>query len=359
MGIDLGDIVVKRPSDMGAFQGRRIAFDAWNILYQFLSAIRQGDGTPLRDAQGRTTSHLAGILNRMANVVAAGVRPVWVFDGEPHPLKRETLMGRTLRRDQAETDYAAAVEAGDMERARSKAQQTSRMTPEMATQAQALLRALGIPVVQAPRDGEAQAAWMCQEGLVDAVCSQDFDALLYGTPLLVRNLTVTGRRKQPGRQVWSQVHPETIGLQESLEALGMGREALVDVALLVGTDFHPGVKGIGAKKAVQLVKKAGGLEPLLERLAGDPGSADSAVERAIVEQHEALAERDTVRRIFLQPEHTADGIDAADITPSRPDAAAVRALLVDEHGFLPERVDTALVKFGAAAKPSQQSLFDF
>lgn len=355
MGIDLGDVVVKRPTSVAAWKGRRVAFDAWNILYQFLSAIRQPDGTPLKDRQGRVTSHLAGILYRMGNLVEAGVKPVWVFDGEPHPLKRETLAARSARRSQAEEDYASAIEAGDMETARSKAQQTSRMTPDMAAQAMALLRALGIPVVEAPGEGEAQAAWMCQEGRVDAVVSQDFDALLFGAPLVVRNLTITGRRKLPGKQVWVDVTPEEILLADSLAGLELDREGLVDVALLVGTDFHPGVKGIGAKKAVALVKKHGGLEPLLERLAADPDSAATAVERAILEQHEALAERDTVRRLFLEPRH----VDV-EVSGGGPDGDAVRALMVEEHGFSAERVEASLKRFGAAqAKAAQTGLFDF
>ncbi|MEK6975387.1 MAG: flap endonuclease-1 [Candidatus Thermoplasmatota archaeon] len=365
MGIDLGDVVVKRPVTFAEYAGKHVAFDAWNILYQFLASIRQPDGTPLMDKEGRVTSHLAGILYRTGNLVEAGIKPVFVFDGPPHPLKAETLAGRSMRKEQAERDLgeartaiAAAREAGDdeaeaagVERARTKAQQTSRLTVPMVEQAQEVLRALGIPVVQAPGEGEAQAAWMCQQGLVHAACSQDYDAVLFGTPRLVRHLAVTGRRKLPGKQVWVDVQPEEIALDASLASAGLTREQLIDVALLVGTDFHPGIHGIGPKKAVAVIKKEGNLESLIDRLAANPSSADSAVERAILEQHAALADRDEVRRIFLQPAHADPG--AIDLKPA--DADAIHNIMVGRHGFSAERVDAALSKFNAARKKAGQT----
>jgi flap endonuclease-1 len=370
VGIDLGDIVVRRPAAMADYAGKRVAFDAWNVLYQFLSSIRAPDGTPLKDAEGRVTSHLAGALYRTANLVEAGIRPAFVFDGEPHPLKRETLAGRAARKVEAEAHRALAEadrdaaraegdEAGAEEaegRMRTKAQQTSRLDLPMVQETMALFRALGVPVLQAPGEGEAQGAWMARQGLVHAVCSQDYDAVLFGAPRLVRNLSVVGRRKLPGKQVWVDAQPEEIGLEESLAASGLTRERLVDVALLVGTDFHPGIRGIGSKKALALVKKEGSLEALLDRLAANPSSASSAVERAILEQHEALADRDAVRRIFLEPAHVA--VDPGDLEMRAPDPPAVRRLMVDGHGFSPERVDTALERFGAARKKTgQKTLF--
>jgi flap endonuclease-1 len=237
VGIDLSDVVVKRPVTLTEYSGKRIAFDAWNILYQFLASIRQPDGTPLKDKEGNITSHLAGILYRTANLVEAGIQPVFVFDGEPHPLKANTLAERGARKREAQAAYESALEAGDLETARTKAQQTSRLTLPMVQQAQQLLEALGIPVVQAPGEGEAQAAWMCQQGLVHAACSQDYDSVLFGAPRLVRHMATGGRRKLPGKQVWVDVAPEEIDLQQSLAALELSRQQLVDVALLVGTDF--------------------------------------------------------------------------------------------------------------------------
>lgn len=356
MGIDLGDVVVKHETSLKEWAGKRVAFDAWNILYQFLSNIRQPDGTPLKDRQGRTTSHLAGILYRTSNLVEAGIKPVFVFDGTPHFLKRETLAARSARRDAAGAEYEQAVAAGDTEKAFTKAQQTSRMTSEMAEEAMELLRALGIPVVRAPGEGEAQAAWMAAHGQVDAVASQDFDTLLFGSPILLRNLTLSGRRKLPGKQVWVEVKPERIQLEESLEAMQLSRDQLIDAALLVGTDFHPGIKGIGPKKALAIVQKDGNLETLLDRLSADPEAAKTAAERAILEQQAALAERETVRTIFANLEHAED----VDLQPPKLDRDAVHRIMVAEHDFSPERVDGALKRFEAGlGKATQKGLFEF
>lgn len=352
MGIDLADVVVRNAVPMSHFSGQRVAIDGWNVLYQFLASIRGPDGTPLMDTEGRITSHLAGLLNRTGSLVEAGIKPIFVFDGTPHQLKGETLAARSARKVEAQAQFEQAIESGDLETARTKAQQTSRLTVPMVEQAQGLLRALGIPVVQAPSEGEAQAAWMCQNELADATVSQDFDALLFGTPILARHLATGGRRKMPGKQVWAEVTPEEIPLQASLAAMGLTREQLVDAALLVGTDFHPGIKGIGAKKAIPVIKAEGSLEALLARLEKE--TPKSALERSIVEQRDALTDREEVRRIFLQPAHN----DCGPQTLTDPDPAKVREIMVERHGFNPERVATAIEKYVAARKKkTQQRLF--
>ncbi len=356
MGIDLGAVVTKHPVQPKHYAGQWVAFDAWNILYQFLSSIRQPDGTPLKDRDGRVTSHLAGALYRTANLVEAGIKPVFVFDGQPHPLKTETLMARAARKEAAQEQYEEAVAAGDLETARTKASQTSRLTSTMAEEAMTLLRALGIPVIQAPGEGEAHAAALCAAGVVHASCSQDFDSLLFGAPRLVRNLAVTGRRKLPGKQVWVDISPEEIRLDECLRDLDLTREQLVDAALLVGTDFNPGIKGIGPKKAIQIIGKEGDLDTVLDRLAADPGSADRAWERALLDADQALRDREAIRGIFLRTPEVGD----VDLRLDRPDADAVLSFMVDQHAFSKQRVEGALDRFGAArGKAAQQSLFDF
>lgn len=391
MGIDLGDIVVRHPRTMADFAGKRLAFDAWNILYQFLSSIRGPDGSPLTDREGRITSHLQGLLTRTGNLVEAGIKPVFVFDGTPHRLKSETLAQRSARKEKAQGEYEEAMAAGDLATARTKAQQTSRLTPPMVQTAQELLQALGIPVVQAPGEGEAQATWMAQQGIVDGVVSQDYDAILFGAPILVRNLGVGGRRKLPGKQVWVDSPPDEMSLQETQRHAAcegrpappegtpdaktrwgpgcsvrdpatkwaeerhhaMTREQLVDAAILVGTDFNAGIKGIGTLRAVELIREAGSLEALLARLEKD--GAQSAVERYILEQKENLDVRNEVRAIFLDPAH-ADV--KADLSLRPPDAARVREIMVTRHGFNAERVDAALAKYQAAkGKQAQQRLF--
>jgi flap endonuclease-1 len=352
VGVDLGDVAVKRPADWAELSGRTVVVDAYNALYQFLATIRQADGTPLLDEQGRVTSHLNGLFNRTANLVGAGILPVYVFDGIPHALKRATIELRSQVKERARAAYEAALKAGDLATARSKAQQTSSLTGPMVQQAKRLLGLLGLPVVDAPSEGEAQASWMVQRGQAYAVASQDYDAILFGAPRLLRNLSVTGRRKLPGRSAWVEVQPEQIALAETLDALRLSREQLIDAALLIGTDYNPGVGGIGPKTGLELVREHGSLEALLEKAE----TAQGAVWRKLRDGQDGLGEFETVRNLFLHP-HVAD-VPAP--VPGRLDEAGVRSMLVEDHRFNPERVESALAKYRVVkAQREQRSLGDW
>ncbi len=336
MGIILSDIVTPEPRVLEDFAGKVLAIDAFNTLYQFLAIIRQPDGTPLMDREGRVTSHLSGLIYRLSNFVAAGIQPVFVFDGEPPRLKARTIHERVEVKVRAEREWKEAVEIDDLATARTKAMQTSRLTHEMVDQSKRLLGLLGIPVVQAPGEGEAQASAMARAGSAYAAASQDYDSLLFGSPRLVKNLAITGRRKLPRKDVYVDVQPEEIGLEATLASLGLTREQLVDMALLIGTDFNEGVKGIGPKKALALIKKHGSLEPALAELKVD------------------IESKDEVRKIFLEPRVVAD----AKAEFRDPDLDGVRTMLCDEFAFSRDRIDQALAKFTAARGQQKQKSLD-
>ncbi|MEM4258867.1 MAG: flap endonuclease-1 [Candidatus Thermoplasmatota archaeon] len=342
MGVDLGDLFQRKTCAFEDFRDKIIVIDAYNVLHQFLASIRQRDGTPLKDAQGRITSHLSGLLYRTANLVDVKIRPVYVFDGKPHPLKAKVIEQRTKRRLLAEQEWEAALERGDMEVAKSKAQQTSRVTAEILEQSKELLTALGIPYIQAPSEGEAQASYMVRQNKAYAVGSQDFDCLLFGAPLLVQNLTSSEKRKLPGKQAYVTVHPRMIQLELGLKTLGITQEQLIDIAILIGTDFNDGVKGFGPKKSLQLIKKTGCLE------------------RALSEIHDAnlpsLEEITMLRELFLHPEVTDDYV----VSWSKPDTARVLNMLCDEHQFSKDRVEPLLSKFSVLdCTAKQKQLFEF
>jgi flap endonuclease-1 len=343
MGVDLKELFPKEQCAFEDFRDRVIVIDAYNVLHQFLSSIRQRDGTPLKDAQGRITSHLSGLLYRTANLVAAKIRPVYVFDGAPHPLKARTIQQRRERKEQAEREWKEALEKGDLEKAKSKAQQTSRVTSEIIEQSKQLLEALGIPHLQAPSEGEAQASYMVKKGDAYAVGSQDFDCLLFGSPILIRNLTSSEKRKLPNKQAYITVHPECIHLEPGLQKLGISQGQLVDIAILLGTDFNEGVKGYGPKKSLQLLQKQGNLETALETI---PGS----------EQKPSSDEIAAVRRIFLEPTITQDYL----LQWSKPDPSAVIHILCDEHQFSRKRIEPILENFSSLNQlTKQKNLFDF
>ncbi len=327
MGVNLSPIVEATPIELTDLRGKTVAIDAYNTIFQFLSIIRQPDGKPLMDDQGRVTSHLSGLLYRTANLIENGIEPSFVFDGKPNELKTGTIEERIARREKATIEYQQALEEGDMKRAFSKAQQTSRMTPEILETSKEFLRLLGIPVIQAPSDGEAQAAYMCRKGSVYATASQDFDSILFGAPILVRNLTISGRRKMPGKNVYKTVTPEVIDSARMLESLGITIEQLVDVCIMIGTDFNPGISGIGPKKGLKLIQKHGTLENVIEAQGYDiPGYED-------------------VREIFLNGPKSDDYQVKADTM----DRDGVISLMT-EHGFSEDRVKTVLNKIETSRK---------
>lgn len=334
MGVDIADIVPSDQKKLEDFKGRTVAIDAFNAIYQFLAIIRQPDGTPLRDSRGRTTSHLSGLIYRNANLLQMGIRPVYVFDGEPPKLKSATIEARTAARKTAEKEWKEALAVGDLERARTKASASSRLRTEMVEQSKELLTLLGIPHIQAPCEGEAQASDMTRRGDVWAAASQDFDSLLFGAPRLLRNLTISGRRRGTRGRV--EAIPELVLLETTLETLQMTREQLVDMALLVGTDFNNGIKGIGPKKALALIKKHGDIEATCE------------TEGFEIENIQAIKD------IFLNPVV----LDSYEIEWSEPDERGTISYLRDEFDFSENRVKRALQKITEGRSLSDQKSLD-
>ncbi len=255
MGVDLSKIVIKHEVNINELSNKVIVIDAYNWLYQFLSVIRQPDGTPLMDSKGRITSHLSGLFYRTAKLLEAGIKPCYVFDGKPSPLKI-VIKDRLKRKEKAMKEYKEALEKGDYARALSKASQTSHLTIEMVNEAKDLLKAMGVPFVDAPQEGEAQASHMVIKGDAYAVATQDYDALLFGAPLIIRNLSITGKRRFNG--FYKIIKPELIKLSEVLEQNKLTREELILLGILLGTDYNPGgVKGIGIVKGLKLIREWG------------------------------------------------------------------------------------------------------
>ncbi len=338
MGVAIGSIINSEDISMGELEDRVVAIDAYNIIYQFLASIRQSDGKPLVDSQGRVTSHLSGLLFRNANMLETGIKLVYVFDGKPDMMKEGTLEKRKERKLKAEQEYRDALKEGDLERARTKAQQTSRMSNDILESSDRILKLMGIPVVYAPAEGESQAAYMTLKGDAWACGSQDFDSLLCGSPRLVRNLTVTGKRKLPGRNEYKEVTPEMIILEEVLDELGITREQLVDIAIMCGTDYNQGIKGIGPKRGLEYIKKHGDLEGVLE------------------ERDEAVNNYDEIRKLFLEPKIA----EHYELNFQSPQLEELKEFLIKEHDFTRERIRTVLDKLSTVADDKKQSkLFSF
>lgn len=340
MGCNLRDLATAHPCELTDFAGERVGVDAFLVAYQFLTTIRargEGeDGGPLRDDAGNPVSHLMGFLDRSTTMVAAGIDPVFIFDGRPHELKFDTLAGRKARKESAKEKWSAAVEEEDWKTAQKLGAQVVEFRPEMVAEVQEMFDALGIAWVEAPMEAEGAAAVRCAQGELAGVASQDWDTLLYGSPVMVRNLLSHGTRKF-GRPV----RAERIYLQELLEEHGLTHEQLVDLGIMIGTDFHPGIKGIGPKTGLKLIREHGTIE-----------------EVCAVKDKEVPERLDEVRQLFLAHPTGDDPLPAARMA----DEPLLRELLQEGRQFSDRRIQRALDRLsevGRVRQAGQTSLFDF
>jgi len=254
MGLQITDIVPKKEIEISDLRGKTIAVDAFNVIYQFLSTIRQPDGTPLQDSKGRITSHLSGLFYRNIHLLQNGIKLVYVFDGKHPELKRKTHEKRQEAKDISREKYEEAVKAEDIGGMGKYSRSLVRLDEEKINESKELLKAMGIAVVQAPGEGEAQASYICKKGEVYAVASQDYDCLLFETPLLIQNLTLAKKRKTVSGYV--EIKPQLIELKNVIGELEINQEQLITIGVLSGTDYNPGgILGIGPKKALKLVKE--------------------------------------------------------------------------------------------------------
>jgi flap endonuclease-1 len=255
MGVKLADLAEYKAVNFDFFKNKTVAIDFSNMCYQFLSSIRSGDGNPLMDSKGNVTSHLVGINSRIPRLLAYGIRPVFIFDGKPPELKTKERENRNKRKLEAEKKLKKARKKEDSEAVIRYSKQIVRVTPEIIDSSKKLLDAFGLPYVQAPQEADAQGAYLCREGKVYCVASSDFDNLLFGSPRMVTNLTLSPKRRTTsGTYVPNEL--KMYELRKTLEGIGLTQEQLITLGVLVGTDYNPGgIHGIGPKKALKLVKE--------------------------------------------------------------------------------------------------------
>jgi flap endonuclease-1 len=338
MGLQIGDIVPRKAIEFSQMKGKILAVDASNIIYQFLSTIRQPDGTPLQDKKGNITSHLSGLFYRNIALLEEGLKLIYVFDGEMPALKRKTIEKRLETKAEARAKYEEAMSEEDIEKMKRYSQQLARLTPEIKKESMELLEALGIQVVQAPSEAEAQASYMARKQVAWACASQDYDSLLFGTPRLLQNLTLARKRKTVSGFVY--ISPEMIELEHVLNSLQINLDQLICLGILSGTDYNPGgVRGIGPKKALELVRKY--KEPVL--------IFRSVEDKIKLQEQEGKGfDWQEIFPLFKKP-------DVKDIKVDFPklNEAKVKKILLS-HDFSEERIDSALSKLNAAREQQKQ-----
>ena len=336
MGLNLKELVVREKTTLESFSSKIIAVDAYNAIYQFLASIRGPDGLQLSDSEGRITSHLSGLLYRNINFLSLGIKPVYVFDGKPPSLKTAEIERRKQIKKDATVKYEKAIAEGNMEDARKFAQQTTSMKDGMVKESKQILSYFGIPYIDAPSEGEATAAHLTNTGQAYASASQDFDSILCGAKRLIRNFTNSGRRKIPNRNTYVEIEPEIIETQKTLDSLGITREQLVDIGILIGTDFNPnGFDRIGPKTALKMIKQHLRLEDIPQ----------------IQEQLQEI-DYEQIRKIFLNPVVA----DVDEIVFGNVDYEGMTNYLVKERSFSEDRVQSSLNRLKKALEKKSHNL---
>jgi len=339
MGVAFKDLITSTEIELDFLKNKIIVMDAYNILYQFLTTIRGVDGALLKDSNGDITSHLVGLFSRTTNLMQRNIKQVFVFDGISPNLKQKTQEKRRIMKKEAEKKYLEAKKLEDKEDMKKYASRTSRLNKDMVKEAKELLSSLGLPIVQAPSEGEAQAAYMVKENKGFAVGSQDFDSLIHGGTKLVRNLSITGRRKKGNSLAYEHINPEIIDLSKNLSSLGIDQNQLIALAMIIGTDYNPGgIKGIGPKTALKLVKQYN-------------SDFDSLFNETKWKDYFNFSWEEVYHLIKHMPTTDDYKLEWGNI-----DVEKLNKLLVDKHDFSEQRVDNTLEKLKKVMTENQKKL---
>jgi flap endonuclease-1 len=342
MGLAITEILTPKEISIEDLRNKTLAVDTYNLLYQFLSSIRQADGSLLMDSKGRITSHLTGLFNRITRLMGYNMKFIFCFDGEVPELKHKERERRKEVKIEAQKKFEEAAKEENLEDMKKFAARTSRLTSEMIEDAKELIKALGQCIVEAPSEGEAQASFIVKKGDADYVLSQDADCFMFCAPKLVKNLTISGKRKKPGAYAYDEVLPEVIHLKDVLEELGINQEQLIILGILVGTDYNiGGIKGIGPKKALTLIKKHGNdYEAIFNEVKWSENFDFSWYKVFDLIKNMKVAENYKLKWEPVDKEKVID-------------------ILVNQHDFSKERVENSLAKLEQSTNKRQKGLGDF
>lgn len=350
-----------REVDFKSLHGRKIAIDASMAIYQFLIAVRSGgpnqQAMMLTNADGETTSHIQGMFNRTIRFLSEGMKPVFVFDGKAPNMKSGELEKRRQKRRKAEEDLKKAAEEDNKEEMDKHSKRLARAGRKENSDCQKLLRLMGVPVVMAPMEAEAEAAALCKAGKVYATGTEDMDALTFATPILIRKLTFANQSAK-GAQI------QSMNYKRAIEGLGLNHDQFVDLCILLGCDYCDNIKGIGPKTALKLIREHGSIEKILPVVKDIPkytvpknwipedAEKDENETTDDEEEKDDEAKKDAeptekptpayvlARDLFHNHEVDTD----VELKWKEPQREELTKFLVEEAGFNPERVNTQIDK---------------
>ncbi|CAN0370486.1 flap endonuclease 1 isoform X1 [Lampetra fluviatilis] len=323
-----------KENDIKSYFGRKIAIDASMSIYQFLIAVRQ-DGNTLTSEDGETTSHLVGLFYRTIRMIENGIKPVYVFDGKPPQLKSGELAKRAERRVEAEKQLVAAEEAGEVENVGKFSKRLVRVTRQHNDECKRLLRLMGVPYVEAPCEAEASCAALVKAGKVFATATEDMDGLTFGTGVLLRHLTASEAKKLPIQE---------FHFTKLLEEIKLSHDEFIDLCILLGCDYCETIRGIGPKRAIELVRQYKRIEAILQHID---------TKKYPVPDNWLYQE---ARQLFLKP----DVVDAeeVDLKWIEPDEEGLVAFMVQEKQFNEDRIRNGVKKLLKSKQGTTQVRMD-
>jgi len=323
-----------KENEMKNYFGRKVAVDASMCLYQFLVAIRQ-EGNQMTDADGETTSHLMGFFYRTIRMIDHGLKPVYVFDGKPPTMKGGELAKRAERREEAQKSLDKAEEAGNQEDIDKFSKRLVKVTKAHNEEAKKLLGLMGVPYVEAPCEAEAQCAALAKAGKVYGVATEDMDTLTFGAPILLRHMTYSEARKMPIKE---------FHLDKVLEEMELTQQEFIDICILLGCDYCDSIRGIGPKRAIELLRTYKSIETILEKID---------TKKYVPPTNWPF---DEARRLFKEP----DVVDPAeiDLKWTEPNEEELVKFMCEQKGFNEDRMRNGCKKLVKARKTTTQGRLD-
>ncbi|NVM43857.1 MAG: hypothetical protein HWN79_02980 [Candidatus Lokiarchaeota archaeon] len=338
MGVKLQDIIARNKIEILKLVGKVIAVDAPNIIMGLFNFARKNpDGSPaglILDRTQRPISHLYGLLYRINFYYSKHIFPIFCFDGLDSELKKIKTKDRLNDFRFTQKLYNSAYQSGDRQLVRQIAMSKEYLWPNIIKESKQLLGALGVPFLNSPASAESQCAQLVKDRIAHFSNSQDFDSLLFGCTRVIQNLSKSLRRKVQGKWRYEKVTPYSINLKENLNRLEINQFHLVDMAILIGNDYFPGIKNIGPKHALKFIKSHRNLEAVIKH--ENKGYDFSSL------THEIMMK---VRKIFLLPDVLTQ---YENIMWNMPSEQQVNTLLCEEHFLNRERVQKNLLKFNTS-----------
>ncbi|XP_062916203.1 flap endonuclease 1 [Mobula hypostoma] len=332
----IGDVApaAVKEQQMKSYFGRKVAIDASMSIYQFLIAVRQ-DGNVLQSEDGETTSHLMGMFYRTIRIIENGIKPVYVFDGKPPQLKAGELSKRSERRAEAEKQLANAQETGDTENIERFNKRLVKVTQQHNDECKRLLRLMGVPYIEAPCEAEASCAALVKAGKVYAVATEDMDALTFGTSILLRHMTASEAKKLPIQE---------FHLNKVLQEAGLTQEQFVDLCILLGSDYCESIRGIGPKRAIDLIRQHKSIEEIVKHI---DTSKYTLPEDWMYKE---------ARQLFLEPEVVQ--AESVELKWTEPDEEQLVAFMCGEKQFSEDRIRSGAKKLQKSRQGSTQGRLD-